>query len=182
MPTVAIGGSGQKVGKTSLICGLIAALPECPWTAVKITSHDHGLLEPVWEETQAGHGTDTARYLAAGARRALLVTKRNGEIPEAELRLALGEDHWLIFESNQVQTFHEPDVILALIAAGDTESKPSFAAVVQRADAFVCAGSGPGLTQLDGTRPVFVLPNLHPIAPELIAWLRARLALPPAAR
>ena len=30
----------------------------------------------IWEETAPGEGTDTARYLAAGARRALLVTAR----------------------------------------------------------------------------------------------------------
>jgi len=68
MAIVVVGGSGRGVGKTALVCGLIAALPEFNWTAIKITGHDHGQPKPVWEETQPGQGTDTARFLAAGAR------------------------------------------------------------------------------------------------------------------
>jgi hypothetical protein len=74
MATIVVGGSNRGVGKTALVCGLIAALPEFRWTAIKITSHDHGQPKPVWEETRPGQGTDTARYLAAGAERALLLT------------------------------------------------------------------------------------------------------------
>jgi hypothetical protein len=73
MATVVVGGSNRGVGKTALICGLIAALPEFRWTAIKITGHDHGQPKPVWEETEPGQGTDTARYLAAGAERSLLL-------------------------------------------------------------------------------------------------------------
>jgi hypothetical protein len=42
MAIIVVGGSNRGVGKTSLVCGLIAALPEYRWTAVKITTHDHG--------------------------------------------------------------------------------------------------------------------------------------------
>ena len=73
MAIIVVGGSGRDVGKTALICGLITALPEFRWTAVKITTHFHGHPEPIWEETEPGQTTDTARYLAAGAARALLV-------------------------------------------------------------------------------------------------------------
>ncbi len=76
MAIIVVGGGGRGAGKTALVCGLMRALPEIPWTAVKITTHEHGHDEttPIWEETAPGGGTDTARYLAAGARRALLVT------------------------------------------------------------------------------------------------------------
>src|SRR5579863_9866900 len=74
MPIIVVGGSGRGVGKTSLVCGLISALDELRWTAVKISTHDHGKPKPIWEETSAGAETDTARYLTAGAERALLVT------------------------------------------------------------------------------------------------------------
>ena len=74
MAIIVVGGSSRGVGKTALVCGLIASLPEFRWTAVKITGHKHGKPEPVWEETTAGQGSDTARYLAAGARWALLVS------------------------------------------------------------------------------------------------------------
>src|ERR1700679_2396814 len=82
MAIIVGGGGGPGAGKTALMFGLMRALPEIPWTAVKITTHEHGHEHgqehgeaiPIWEETSPGGGTDTARYLAAGARRALLVT------------------------------------------------------------------------------------------------------------
>jgi hypothetical protein len=182
MRTVVVGGSARNVGKTSLICGLISAMPECPWTVVKITSHDHGKTAPIWEETQAGQGTDTSRYLAAGARRALLVTAPDGNVPIAELRAAIADDRWLFFETNQIQSVHRPDGVLALIGPEETDSKSSFAAVVQRADALIYTGSYPGPTRHVDTRPTFVLPDLQDISPELIQWMRARLGFPALAR
>ena len=182
MPTIVVGGSGRKVGKTSLICGLIAALPECRWTAVKITSHDHGKSESIWEETQAGQGTDTARYLSAGARRALLVTVSDGVIPTAELQAAVAPGRWLIFESNQMLSPAKPDVLLGVIGPEETASKPSFAAIRERADAFVCTSlPSPRPTLQDDSCPVFVLPDLLHISSDLIGWMRARLGLSPRA-
>jgi len=173
MPTVVVGGSARHVGKTSLICGLIAAFPKCPWTAIKITSHDHGKSGHVWEETEPGQGTDTARYLAAGARRTLLVTACDGKIPAAQLRAVIAEDRWLIFETNQIQLVDEPGLVLAVAGAEKAEAKPSFAALLRRADAIIHTGSGP--TAQHSTRPVFVLPDLQHPSSDLINWMRTRL-------
>jgi hypothetical protein len=41
MAIIVVGGSNRGVGKTALICGLIAALPEYHWAAVKIATHEH---------------------------------------------------------------------------------------------------------------------------------------------
>jgi hypothetical protein len=41
MAIIVVGGSNRGVGKTALVCGLVAALPEYRWAAVKITSHEH---------------------------------------------------------------------------------------------------------------------------------------------
>ena len=41
MAIIVVGGSNRGVGKTALVCGLIAALPEYRWAAVKITTHEH---------------------------------------------------------------------------------------------------------------------------------------------
>jgi hypothetical protein len=38
---IVVGGSNRGVGKTALVCSVIAALPEYRWAAVKISSHDH---------------------------------------------------------------------------------------------------------------------------------------------
>ena len=46
MAVVVVGGGGRGVGKTALVCGVIAALPEMQWVAVKIAGHEHGLRTP----------------------------------------------------------------------------------------------------------------------------------------
>lgn len=43
MRLVIVGGQSRNVGKTGLVCDLIAALPEFQWTAVKITQFGHGV-------------------------------------------------------------------------------------------------------------------------------------------
>src|SRR5437899_1035365 len=96
---VVVGGSTKDIGKTALVCGVISALRDLGWTAVKITGHDYGPQLSasssesasagtiVWEETNSEQATDTARYLAAGARRAFLVTRPGPEIPIDEIRV-----------------------------------------------------------------------------------------------
>ena len=43
MAVLVIGGHSRSVGKTSVVAGLIRALPERRWTAVKITQYGHGI-------------------------------------------------------------------------------------------------------------------------------------------
>ena len=95
----------------------------------------------VRSETVAGQATDTARYLAAGARRALLVTRCGPEVPIDEIRLELGEDCNVLFESNRIIDVVKPDVCLALVGGSGTELKPSFLRLLQKADALVSLGA-----------------------------------------
>ena len=44
MSLVVIGGHSRSVGKTSVVAGIIAALPDFHWIAVKITQYGHGSL------------------------------------------------------------------------------------------------------------------------------------------
>src|ERR1035438_4687922 len=99
MALIVVGGSGRGVGKTSLVCGLIASLPEVAFAAVKITTHAHQEGSPFWEDSAStgrigsGTGTDTERYLAAGARRALLVASAEDQLASrlSEVRAAVGQ-------------------------------------------------------------------------------------------
>ncbi|MGC2513780.1 MAG: hypothetical protein WA383_04610, partial [Terriglobales bacterium] len=43
MPILVIGGHTRSVGKTSVVAGLIAALPAFHWTALKITQYGHNV-------------------------------------------------------------------------------------------------------------------------------------------
>jgi hypothetical protein len=185
VPVLVIGGSGKDVGKTSLVCAVISALAEFDWTVVKITGHDYaaGIGEgdevsdtglAIREETRAGEETDTARYLAAGARRALLVTRVGAEVPIEEIRNALGSDRNVIFESNRIVEAVKPDVCLALV--GGTERKGSFERLLRVADAAVIVGNAEADGLPEGTRR-FELEGANRLSPELVGWLRERLKL-----
>lgn len=176
MAIVVVCGSGRNVGKTSLICGLIAALPEFCWTAVKITSHAHGMPEPIWEETEPGQATDTARYLAAGAKRAFLVTASDAELSDRVRELQSNckpSANW-IFESNRIIESMRPNLCLAV--KGDEESipKPSFIRIAHLIDATVVRASRDRM--LAGAKPHFEMTDLAHVPIEMQQWLRARLA------
>jgi hypothetical protein len=84
MTTVVVGGQSRSVGKTCVAAGLIHAFNQYPWTAIKISSHRHknipdsrnegveGICD-IYEEINREGPSDTSRYLAAGASRALWV-------------------------------------------------------------------------------------------------------------
>jgi len=184
MTTIVVSGGAKGVGKTQLVCGLIGALSEYRWTAVKVTSHDHGNPVLVWEEKSAGQRTDTARYLAAGAARAFLVTTLSSDLSLLlhELLEKLDPDANLLFESNGIMDYLQPDLCLAL-EAGDYDSQPkaSFGLTTQRADALVAHRDEDRMLRAEEPpQPVFHLADLERVSPEMLAWLRAKLK--PAAR
>jgi hypothetical protein len=183
LPIIVVGGAIKGVGKTSLICALIAALPDFQWTAVKITGHNYGQRGPVWEEIleqpaiQAEQGTDTARYLAAGARRALLVTASTAGLPLIDIRAALGTDTNVIFESNTIINFLNPDLCLAIVGRSHCDDKPSFEPLIRRADALVSSAGSTEPLNLVPPVPQFALTAPDRISPEMLAWLRLRLCI-----
>jgi hypothetical protein len=187
MAIIIVGGSAKGVGKTTLVCGLIAALDQFRWTAVKITSDAHEGLQPVYEEKSAGPETDTARYLAAGAERAILLTVP----PERDLAEALDEFWPLIgrgtnsiFESNRVMGHLSADACLLVRGLPrEGTDKPSFHRALRFADAMVLradeyrifkdamnvAGREP--------KPIFNLKHLDRISAEMKDWLEKRPGL-----
>jgi hypothetical protein len=182
LATLVVGGSGKDVGKTGLVCAIISALPEFAWTAVKITGHDYEPAkknngpagDSIREETRAGQHTDTARYLAAGARRALLVTRNGSDVPIETVLHAIGTDRNVIFESNRIVDVLKPDVCLALISA--RERKPSFDRLLRIADAaLTLKGSTPEESPPSTLR--FELTSPDRLPPDFEFWLRDRLSL-----
>lgn len=173
MAILVIGGSGRNVGKTTVICSLIRELVDFGWTAIKVSAHSHR-PEPVWEEDTAGQGSDTARYLAAGARRALLVSAPDGGTPTGEIRAAIGSDVNVILESNRIVDYLQPDLALAIIGSED-DIKPSFASFLRRADAVLVGVEWNAASANLLAMPVFRLRGFDRVSPELIAWVRERL-------
>jgi hypothetical protein len=178
MAVIVVGGSARGAGKTALVCGLVAALTEFAWIAVKIAGHGHGHAESVWEEMHAGEGTDTARYLAAGALRAFLVTALDSEIDMRlrELKTLVGHEANLIFESNRVLGHLRADLCLAIEPEAGAERKPSFALVEREKQATVRRVE-PGAEEpfLSAAQAVFQLADFAHIPAPMQKWLRERV-------
>jgi molybdopterin-guanine dinucleotide biosynthesis protein len=182
LATLVVGGSGKDVGKTGLVCAIISALPEFAWTAVKITGHDYEPArknndlagDSIREETCAGQHTDTARYLAAGARRALLVTRLGSDVPIETILHAIGTDRNVIFESNRIVDVLKPDVCLALISARDR--KPSFDRLLRIADAILTLEESTP-EEFSSRIPRFELTSPERLPADFELWLRDRLSL-----
>jgi len=138
MALVVVGGQARKVGKTSVMAGLIAAMPEMRWTAIKMTQHGHGGCS-VFEERDAANGTDSGRYLAAGAVRSLLIQGGLGEAM-ARVREEIAAAENVMIESNSVLEFVRPDVFVMVLDAGNADFKDSAKRYLDRADAVVVTG------------------------------------------
>ncbi len=157
MAIVVIGGHSRSVGKTSVVAGLVRAFKEMRWTAVKITQYGHGVCSANGEpcdcqtadhraaisvERDAGSGTDTSRYLAAGAERSLWVRTEQGHLAEAmpRLRKELAAAENAIIESNSVLQFLRPDLYLAVLDPANEDFKPSAMRYLDRADGILWVG------------------------------------------
>jgi hypothetical protein len=157
-----VGGHTRSIGKTQLVCDVIRAFPEENWIAGKITQYGHGVCAQngqdcdcapdehtyaiSWEQDNAS-GTDSSRFLAAGARRSFWLRTKQGFLAEGLplLRQALAEiviegtaePPTLILESNSVMQFITPSLYFAVIDPNREDFKDSARAVLDRADALV---------------------------------------------
>lgn len=150
MAIVVIGGHARNVGKTSVITGLISALPEYHWTAIKISQHVHGPdlrnaessnanHSAISEEKKRGGDSDTSRFLAAGAARVWWVQAQPEGLAEVmpAIRQRITEAENVILESNSVLDFLQPDLYIAVLNPAIQDFKLSAQKFFDRADAFV---------------------------------------------
>jgi hypothetical protein len=148
-----VGGHTRNIGKTSVVAGLIAALPG-RWTAIKITQFGHGVCsangEPcdcetadhtiaISEEREHESGSDTSRYLAAGAAKSYWVRTRQGQLNEAmpRVRQMLAEAGNCIVESNSVLRFVRPELSISVLDPSVSDFKASAMRYLDRVDALV---------------------------------------------
>ena len=183
MAVLVIAGSGRGAGKTAVGCALIAALPELRWVAVKVSPHLHR-DEATWEEPDRNADKDTGRYLAAGARRAFMIS----DSPDSEtsildaLRL-VPRSGSLLVESNRIDgallaRADEPVVSLAVLAGAESDWKASLWERFETTDALVLTGglACEGLPVELQVKPAFRLEDGRWFSPELIKFVRARLS------
>ena len=198
MAIIVIGGHSRSVGKTSVVAGLIAALPEFHWTALKITQYGHGICSAkgelcdcatddhswaVTEERDRGGESDTSRFLLSGAVRSLWVRTRQGMLAEAmpRVRQELAGAENAIVESNSVMRFLRPDLYLTVLDTATADFKTSAQEFLDRADAVVLHDSSGDVAwtnvslQPVAAKPRFLIRPPQYVTPELIEFVRERV-------
>ncbi|HLH06073.1 MAG TPA: hypothetical protein VKW78_02430 [Terriglobales bacterium] len=142
MAIVVVGGHSRSVGKTSVVAGLISALPEIHWTAIKVTQYGHGICSAdgqpcdcatndhswaVNPERSRDGDSDTSRFLVAGAEKVYWARTRQGYLAEAmpRLRQLISESAAVIIESNSIMKFVRPDLYLAVLDYDNGDFKTS---------------------------------------------------------
>ena len=198
MAIVVIGGHSRSVGKTSVVAGLIAALPEFDWTAVKITQYGHGVCSAngeacdcatadhswaISEDRDRSGESDTSRFLVAGAVQALWARTEQGRLAEAmpTLRRRLEGARNVIIESNSVLKFLRPDLYLTVLDPSTADFKNSAREFLDRASAVIlhvtpdaAAWQAVSLKPV-AERPVFRITPPNYITPEIAEFVRSNL-------
>jgi hypothetical protein len=169
---VVVGGHTRSIGKTQLVCDLISAFPEAQWVAGKITQYGHGVCAQNGEncdcapdehicavswETRADSGTDSGRFLEAGAQRSFWLRTKQGFLAEGMplLRAALQQAKPtgnrglgnLILESNTLLQFVKPSLYLMVLDPAKADFKESARLQMDRASAFVLRDALPQSAQ-----------------------------------
>jgi hypothetical protein len=155
---VAVGGHSRNVGKTSVVCGIVSALPQYRWQAVKITQHGHNVCAADGEdcgcasndpahpyaidEQKTADATDSGRYLAAGAVRSYWLRTAQGELGHAlpELKRLLAQAEHTIVESNSILRFFQPALYIVVLDFENEDMKDSVRQNMDRADVFLIHG------------------------------------------
>lgn len=171
---IVVGGHTRSIGKTQLVCDVIRAFPRTNWIAGKITQYGHGVCARNGEncdcaptehacaldwETRTDSGTDSARFLQAGAKRSFWLRTKQGYLAEGLplLRQALaqapesgqasesgsaaaGRKTALIVESNSIMQFIKPSLYFAVVDPTKDDFKPSAQMALDRAHALVLRG------------------------------------------
>jgi hypothetical protein len=159
---IVVGGHTRSIGKTQLVCDLIAAFPNEKWIAGKITQYGHGVCAQNGENCDCApdehvcaiswekraNETDSGRFLAAGARRSFWLRTKQGFLAEGMplLRNALHElerdlepadPGRVILESNTLLQFLKPSLYLMVLDPSKPDFKESAKLQMNRASAFV---------------------------------------------
>jgi len=202
MSLVVIGGHSRSVGKTSVVAGLISALPEFCWTAAKITQYGHGICSAngeacdcatgdhswaITEERDRSGDSDTSRFLLAGASRVFWVRTEQGRLAEAmpTLRDRLAQSRNIIIESNSILKFLRPDLYLTILDPATTDFKKSAQEFLDRADAVILHESvrvsswqSVSLKPVADC-PVFQIKPPEYVTPQIVEFVRANISAVP---
>ena len=203
---VVVGGHARNIGKTSVVAGLIRKLRERRWTALKITQYGNGVCahhvgtaacgcEPAAGEKFAlseeyeANGTDSGRFLAAGAERSFWLRVPAGELARAAgtVKKILAQGQNVIVESNSVLELVAPDVFLMLLDFSCEDLKASSLRYMDRADGFVVIDRGINAPLWEeiargqwDSKPRFLVKPPRYVTAEVLEFVRAKISVVPA--
>jgi hypothetical protein len=200
MSIVVIGGHSRSVGKTSVVAGLISALPDFHWTALKVTQYGHGICSAngracdcatadhawaVTEEKKRDGESDSSRFLVAGAEHSWWVRTEQGRLAEAmpRIRQILSGAQNVIIESNSILRFLKPDLYLTVLDPQTADFKTSAQTFLDRADAVLLHPTGDSKTSRWErvslkpviNRPIFAISPPQYVTPQVTTFVRDRL-------
>jgi len=205
MPVLVIGGHTRSVGKTSVVAGLISALRDMHWTALKITQYGHGVCSAngeacdcatadhswaVTEERDRSSESDTSRFLVAGAEHSWWVRTQQGKLAEAmpRVRQILASAQNVIVESNSILRFVKPDLYLTVLDPATEDFKSSAQEFLDRADGVLLHGdaANPAWERVSlrpaAKRPTFAISRENYVTAEVVEFVRRRLSASSASR
>ena len=197
MAIVVVGGHSRSVGKTSVVAGLISALRQMRWTAMKITQYGHGICSAdgapcdcatdnhswaMTEEHDGSGNSDSSRFVQAGAERSYWVRTRQGMLAEAMPSVRQKLQGNVIIESNSIIRFLRPDLYLTVLDFATADFKRSALEFLDRADAILLhrgadVPAWDGVSwKLIGSKPTFRITAPRYVTDELVEFVGIRVA------
>ncbi|HTF38166.1 MAG TPA: hypothetical protein VK651_07640, partial [Blastocatellia bacterium] len=136
-------------------------------------------------------GTDTARFLAAGARRSLWVRTKQGELSAAlpAFKARIEADEFVIVESNSLRRFVTPALYVQVLDAANPDFKVSAQQFFDLSDAYILVsktGQRPAVPtdnallarEIEKNKPCFTVNEEDRfISQEVIEFVRSKLAV-----
>jgi len=131
-----IAGTGNKSGKTTIVCRITESFPDLRITAIKITPHFHettaGLIVfaysdgySIYEETNTESGKDTSRMLRSGAAKVYFAKVWDDKLYEAFSKIMeiIPEGMPVICESPALRNFVEPGAFIIMTSENTYNKK-----------------------------------------------------------
>lgn len=145
--TIIVAGTGQNVGKTTLICNIISHKKEKSIYAIKISPHFHKLTKSdkilvktnnylIVDETKINTGKDSAKMLKAGAKKVFYVQCSDEYLPDVfnEIDKLIPKKTNIIIESGGARNIFIPNLFIMLKSPDNSQIKIKSAKLLSLAD------------------------------------------------
>ena len=189
MPIIIVSGHTRKVGKTTVVAGLIKAFSEYPWIALKVSTHWHsksssgeGLV--IYEEKNVGQESDSSRFLDAGAKRSFWVQIQECRMESMmpQLQPILQSSPFVIIEGNNILKHVSADIHIMVANCNLAEIKESARRLLDQLDILLVINSKSSLfswKNVLGNSPkgisLFETQDPQILPPAFLSLIRSRI-------